>query len=47
MTNNQIQPNEIFSERDYKLKTQQLRKEIVDRKKNRRIDVGPYVTLIF
>lgn len=47
MTNNQIQPNEIFSREDYKNLRPIRRKEIVDRKKNRRIDVGPYVTLYF
>lgn len=47
MTNNQIQPNEIFSREDYKTLRPQRRKEIVIRKRNRRIDVGPYVTLYF
>ena len=44
---NDIQPKEIYSRKDYMNLRTQLRKEIVDRKRKRRIDIGPYVTLYF
>ena len=47
MTNNQIQPEDIYERKDYINIRPQLRKEIVDRKRKRRIDIGPYVTLYF
>ena len=47
MQQNQIKPEDIFERNEYMSKRAQLRKEIVDRKRKRRIDVGPYVTLYF
>ena len=44
---NDIQPKEIYARKDYMNLRTQLRKEIVDRKRKRRIDIGPYVTLYF
>ena len=47
MEQNQIKPKDIFERNEYMSKRTQLRKEIVARKRKRRIDVGPYVTLYF
>ena len=47
MSNNQIIPEDIHAREDYKNIRAQLRKEIVDRKKKRRVDIGPNVTLYF
>ena len=47
MEQNQIKPEDIYDRKDYINKRPQLRKEIVSRKKRRRVDVGPYVTLYF
>ncbi len=47
MLENKIQINDIHDRKDYANLRGQLRKEIVSRKKRRRIDVGPYVTLYF
>ena len=47
MEENQIKPEDIYERNDYINKRPQLRKEIVSRKRKRRIDVGPYVTLYF
>ena len=47
MNNNQIQPEDIFQRDDYINIRPKLRKEIVIRKRKRRVDVGPYVTLYF
>ena len=47
MQQNQIKPEDIFERNEYMSKRAQLRKEIDDRKRKRRIDVGPYVTLYF
>ena len=47
MQQNQIKPDDIYSRKAYISKSPQLRKEIVARKKKRRIDIGPYVTLYF
>ena len=47
MEQNQIKPEDIYDRNEYINKRPQLRKEIVTRKRKRRIDVGPYVTLYF
>ena len=47
MEQNEIKPEDIYERNDYVNKRSQLRKEIVARKRKRRIDVGPYVTLYF
>ena len=47
MEQNQIKPEDIYDRKDYINKRPQLRKEIVARKKRRRVDLGPYVTLYF
>ena len=47
MSNNQIIPEDIHAREDYINIRAQLRKEIVDRKKKRRVDIGPNVTLYF
>ena len=47
MEQNQIKAEDIYSRKDYITKRPKLRKEIVSRKKRRRVDVGPYVTLYF
>tara|TARA_B100001989_G_scaffold102504_1_gene71703 strand:+ start:1318 stop:1908 length:591 start_codon:yes stop_codon:yes gene_type:complete len=47
MEQNQIKPEDIYDRNEYINKRPQLRKEIVSRKRKRRIDVGPYVTLYF
>ncbi len=47
MEQNAIKPEDIFERNEYMSKRGQLRKEIVARKRKRRIDVGPYVTLYF
>ncbi|MEC8100483.1 MAG: DUF3501 family protein [Pseudomonadota bacterium] len=44
---NQIEPTDIYEREEYKSLRAQKRKQIVTRKKKRRIDVGPYVTLYF
>ena len=44
---NQIEPTDIYEREEYKSLRAQKRKQIVSRKKKRRIDVGPYVTLYF
>ncbi len=47
MEQNQIKPEDIYNRKDYFNKRPQLRKEIVARKKRRRVDLGPYITLYF
>ena len=47
MEQSQIKAEDIYDRKDYLTKRTQLRKEMVSRKKRRRIDVGPYVTLYF
>ncbi len=47
MEQNQIKPEDIYDRKDYINKRPQLRKEIVARKKRRRVDLGPHVTLYF
>ena len=47
MEQNQIKAEDIYVRKDYITKRPKLRKEMVSRKKRRRIDVGPYVTLYF
>jgi hypothetical protein len=47
MSNKQIKPEDIYERKDYINIRPKLRKEIVDRKRKRRLDIGPYVTLYF
>ena len=47
MEQSQIKAEDIYDRKDYITKRPQLRKEIVSRKKRRRVDIGPYVTLYF
>ncbi len=47
MEQNQIKPEDIYERKEYLNKRPQLRKQIVSRKRKRRVDVGPYVTLYF
>ena len=47
MSNNQIKPEDIYERKDYINIRPKLRKEIVGRKRKRRLDIGPYVTLYF
>ena len=47
MEQNQIKPEDIYERKEYINKRPQLRKQIVSRKRKRRVDVGPYVTLYF
>ncbi len=42
-----IEISDIFSRENYKAKRKDLREKMVSRKKNRRIDVGPYMTMYF
>ena len=44
---NTIESKDIYNREDYKAKRKNLRSQMVLRKKNRRIDIGPYVTLYF
>ena len=47
MEQNKIKPEDIYERKEYLNKRPQLRKQIVSRKRKRRVDVGPYVTLYF
>ena len=47
MEQSQIKAEDIYDRKDYLTKRTQLRKEMVSRKKRRRIDIGPYITLYF
>ncbi len=44
---NTISQSDIFLREDYKRNRKNLREKMVLRKKNRRIDVGPYITIYF
>ncbi|MAI02448.1 MAG: hypothetical protein CMP40_01295 [Rickettsiales bacterium] len=44
---NTIEAKDIYNREDYKSKRKNLRSKMVSRKKNRRIDIGPCVTLYF
>lgn len=44
---NIIEKSDILSRDEYKIKRKSLREKMVSRKKNRRVDIGPYVTLYF
>ena len=39
--------SDILKREDYKIKRKSLREKMVLRKKNRRLDIGPYVTIYF
>ena len=47
MSNNQIKPEDIYERKDYINIRPKLRKEIVGKKRKRRLDIGPYLTLYF
>ena len=42
-----IEPNDILNRETYRLKRKDLRSLMVSRKKNRRVDIGPYITVYF
>ena len=42
-----IKETDIFSREEYKIKRKDLREKMVFKKKFRRIDIGPYVTMYF
>ncbi len=42
-----IKPNDILDRETYRSKRKDLRSLMVSRKKNRRVDIGPYVTVYF
>ncbi len=44
---NMIEKSEILSRDEYKIKRKSLREKMVFRKKFRRVDIGPYVTVYF
>ncbi len=44
---NMIEKSEILSRDEYKIKRKSLREKMVSRKKYRRVDIGPYVTMYF
>ena len=44
---NMIEKSDILSRDEYKIKRKSLREKIVSRKKYRRADIGPYVTMYF
>ena len=44
---NTIEKSEILSRDEYKIKRKSLREKMVLRKKFRRVDIGPYVTMYF
>ena len=44
---NTIESKDIYNREDYKAKRKNLRNEMLLKKKNRRVDIGPYVTLYF
>ena len=45
--NNIIEKSDILSRDEYKIKRKNLREKMVLRKKFRRVDIGPYVTMYF
>ena len=44
---NIIEKSDILSRDEYKIKRKSLREKMVSRKKYRRVDIGPYVTIYF
>ena len=44
---NTIEKSEILSRDEYKIKRKSLREKMVYRKKFRRVDIGPYITMYF
>ena len=44
---NTIEKTDILSRDEYKVKRKSLREKMVLRKKFRRVDIGPYVTMYF
>ena len=44
---NTVEKTDILSRHDYKAKRKSLREKMVMRKKLRRVDIGPYVTIYF
>jgi len=42
-----IEKSDILSRDEYKIKRKSLREKMVSRKKYRRVDIGPYVTMYF
>lgn len=44
---NTIEKSEILSRDEYKIKRKSLREKMVLRKKFRRVDIGPYITMYF
>ena len=44
---NMIEKSDILSRDEYKIKRKSLREKMVSRKKYRRVDIGPYVTMYF
>ena len=44
---NTIEKTDILSRDEYKIKRKSLREKMVLRKKFRRVDIGPYVTMYF
>ena len=47
MQTNIIEKSDILSRDEYKVKRKSLREKMVSRKKYRRVDIGPYVTIYF
>ena len=45
--NRPINESDILNRDDYKVKRKSLREKMVLRKKNRRLDIGPYITIYF
>ena len=45
--NNSISKSDILNRDEYKAKRKILREKMVLRKKNRRLDIGPYITIYF
>ena len=45
--NKPINESDILNRDEYKVKRKSLREKMVLRKKNRRIDIGPYITIYF
>lgn len=44
---NIIEAKDIYSREEYKNQRKNLREKMVIRKKNRRVDIGPYITMYF
>ena len=45
--NDTINESDILSRDEYKTQRKILREKMVLRKKNRRLDIGPYITIYF